>query len=87
MQAELTIRRFPTAMFAFVVALVAAIVLGAALGYALKGASVAAVHSQSVVTLEHGQGGGPQSDLTRAQPTAQPARDESCLYATSGPVC
>jgi hypothetical protein len=86
MQAQLTVRRFPSALFAFVLALAAALVLGWSLGYALKGASIAPARTQVVVTNDEAAGG-PQSDLTRALPTAQPARDESCLFATSGLVC
>jgi len=86
MQAQLTIKRFPTALFALVVALAAAIVLGAALGYALKGAPIAPAHTQIVVAHDQAAGD-PRSDLTRALPTDRPAADSSCLTRSYGPVC
>ncbi|TMC54007.1 MAG: hypothetical protein E6J20_06365 [Chloroflexi bacterium] len=86
MQAQLTIKRFPTALFAFVVALAAAIVLGAALGYALKGAPIAPAHTPVVVTHEQAAGD-PRSDLTRVLPTDRPAADTSCWTTNYGPIC
>lgn len=49
MQARLEIRRFPMALIAIVVAVAAALMLGAGLGYTLKGANVATGPARVVV--------------------------------------
>lgn len=65
-----------------VLAMLCALVLGAAAGYAARSAGSAAgttpVHAQSKVDATQG---GPQSDLTRALPTAAP--DPVAGYDTS----
>jgi hypothetical protein len=49
MQARLEVRRFPMALIAIVVAVAAALMLGAGLGYTLKGATVTAGPARFVV--------------------------------------
>ncbi|TMF44104.1 MAG: hypothetical protein E6I23_08105 [Chloroflexi bacterium] len=72
MQARLETRRFPAAALAFVFALIAVLMLGAAGGYvmsALKAPAVQSVQGPITSTVQ----GGPSSDLTRVlpQPVAQ----------------
>ena len=67
MQARLESRRFPTAVLAFVLALMAAVMLGAAGGYVMSILTAPAVHSVQGPTTSTVQGG-PNSDLTRVLP-------------------
>ncbi len=57
MQARLEVRRFPMALIAIVFAVTAALVLGAALGYTLKGANVAAGPARFVVVQPTSEAG------------------------------
>jgi hypothetical protein len=75
MQATGTLRetRSSKGFFLVVVAMLCALVLGAAGGYAARSSSPAtggAAHAQQRVEANQG---GPQSDLTRALPTSAPA--------------
>lgn len=74
MQATGTLREagFSKGVILVVVAMLCALVLGAAGGYAARGASSTAgtpVHAQPAVNANQG---GPDSDRTRALPTAAP---------------
>lgn len=78
MQATGTLRdsRPSRGFFVVVVAMLCALVVGAAGGYAarsLSPATVGATHTQ-LQRVDAGQGG-PQSDLTRALPSAAPAAE------------
>src|SRR5467141_393549 len=67
MQARLETRRFPAAALAFVFALIAVLMLGAAGGYvmsALRAPAVQSVQGPITSTVQ----GGPSSDLTRVLP-------------------
>jgi FlaG/FlaF family flagellin (archaellin) len=86
MQAQLELRRSPSVAFVLVIAILAALFLSAALGYSLKTASIAPARTQ-IVVVHDGPAYGPQSDLTRAMPVAQPEADTSCAFASHGLVC
>jgi hypothetical protein len=72
MQARLEVRRFPMVLIAIVVAVAAALMLGAALGYMLKGASVAAGPARVAVV--------------GTQPTLQPGAD-ACIRVDNHKAC
>ncbi len=69
MQARLETRRFPTAVLAFALALMAVVMLGAAGGYVMSILTAPAVHSAQGPITSTVQGG-PNSDLTRVLPQA-----------------
>ncbi len=76
MQARLETRRFPAAALAFVFALIAVLMLGAAGGYvmsALKAPAVQSVQGPITSTVQ----GGPTSDLTRVLPSERVADSSS----------
>jgi hypothetical protein len=69
MQARLETNRFPAAAaFAVVLAVVAAFLLSAGAGYAIKALSVSAPAALNAPTVQPVVQDGPQSDLTRALP-------------------
>jgi hypothetical protein len=71
MQARLETRRFPTAVLAFALALIAVVMLGAAGGYVmsvLRAPAVQSVQGPVTSTVQ----GGPSSDLTRVLPQQAP---------------
>ena len=84
MQATGTLReaRFSKGLFLVVVAMLCALVLGAAGGYAARSVSPAtgggAAHVQQRVDANQGS---PDSDRTRALPTAAPTADPAAGYA------
>ena len=63
-----------------VVAMLCALLLGAAGGYLARGDSQAAGGSTHAQTVVDANQGGPDSDLTRALPTAAPERPENHDY-------
>ena len=83
MQATGTLRgaRFSKGFILVVVAMLCALLLGAAGGYlARNGHQAAGSGAQAHQTVDAVQGG-PQSDLTRALPTAAPSADPAAGYA------
>jgi hypothetical protein len=73
MQARLTINRLPSILVAIVFALVAALLLGGALGYALKPVSTAAGPARVIVI--------PSTNL------GNPAMDERCVFVDKQKQC
>lgn len=72
MPAKLEVRRFPMALIAIVFAVTAALVLGAGLGYTLKGATVAT--------------GAPRVVVVGVQSTLQPGAD-ACIRVDNHKGC
>jgi hypothetical protein len=62
MQARLEIRRFPSMLFALIVIAVAALVLGAAFGYAIKPATFVSGPARVVVVSNDSSGSHPSAD-------------------------
>ena len=75
MQATGTLQgaRFSKGFILVVVAMLCALLLGAAGGYMARGGSHASGGSTHVQTVVEANQGGPDSDRTRALPTAAPA--------------
>ena len=74
MQARLEIKRFPSMLFAIIFVLTATLLLGGALGYVLKPATVVSGPSHVIV-------------VPASQPNDLNARDNTCVFINHHKAC